>query len=50
MHHIRNTLPEIKTKISTNLQKYQAELAMLGDVIGDSPQVDYLFNYQLFNY
>ncbi|KAJ3340596.1 vacuolar protein sorting-associated protein 1 [Gonapodya sp. JEL0774] len=35
MHHIRNTLPEIKAKISSGLQKYQAELAQLGDPLGD---------------
>ncbi|KAF9168843.1 vacuolar protein sorting-associated protein 1, partial [Mortierella sp. AD010] len=31
MHHIRNTLPEIKTKIQASLAKYLAELATLGD-------------------
>ena len=36
MHHIRNTLPEIKAKIQTALAKYQAELATLGDPLGDS--------------
>lgn len=37
MHHIRNTLPEIKAKISTSLAKYQLELAQLGDsVLGNS--------------
>ncbi|KAF9977050.1 vacuolar protein sorting-associated protein 1 [Actinomortierella ambigua] len=35
MHHIRNTLPEIKAKIQAALVKYQAELASLGDVLGD---------------
>jgi len=35
MHHIRNTLPEIKIKIAASLQKYQAELAQLGDPLGD---------------
>lgn len=35
MHHIRNTLPEIKAKISQGLQKYQAELIQLGETIGD---------------
>ncbi|KXS20991.1 hypothetical protein M427DRAFT_119507 [Gonapodya prolifera JEL478] len=35
MHHIRNTLPEIKAKISSGLQKYQMELAQLGDPLGD---------------
>ncbi|RKP18850.1 hypothetical protein ROZALSC1DRAFT_29493 [Rozella allomycis CSF55] len=38
MHHIRNTLPEIKAKISATLLKYQQELATLGDAITeDSP-------------
>jgi dynamin 1-like protein len=31
MHHIKNTLPEIKAKISAGLIKYQQELASLGD-------------------
>ncbi|KAI9209699.1 Dynamin central region-domain-containing protein [Polychytrium aggregatum] len=31
MHHIRNTLPEIKTKISAGLARYTQELAQLGD-------------------
>jgi dynamin 1-like protein len=34
MHHIRNTLPEIKAKIAAGLQKYQQELAQLGDPLG----------------
>ncbi|KAJ3113723.1 vacuolar protein sorting-associated protein 1 [Phlyctochytrium bullatum] len=35
MHHIRNTLPEIKAKISANLAKYQQELQQLGDPLDD---------------
>ncbi|KAG0312741.1 vacuolar protein sorting-associated protein 1 [Dissophora globulifera] len=35
MHHIRNTLPEIKAKIQAALVKYQAELTSLGDGLGD---------------
>jgi dynamin 1-like protein len=31
MHHIRATLPEIKSKIQAALQKYQTELLQLGD-------------------
>jgi len=31
MHHIRNTLPEIKAKIQAALGKYLTELAQLGD-------------------
>lgn len=36
MHHIRNTLPEIKAKIQSALAKYQTELIQLGDPLGDS--------------
>lgn len=36
MHHIRNTLPEIKAKIQNALAKYQQELAQLGDPLGDN--------------
>ncbi|KAJ3092018.1 vacuolar protein sorting-associated protein 1 [Quaeritorhiza haematococci] len=35
MHHIRNTLPEIKAKIAAGLAKYQQELAALGNPLGD---------------
>lgn len=35
MHHIRNTLPEIKAKIQAVLAKYQSELLTLGDPIDD---------------
>jgi dynamin 1-like protein len=35
MHHIRNTLPEIKAKIQNALVKYRQELAQLGDPLGD---------------
>ncbi|KAF9096613.1 vacuolar protein sorting-associated protein 1 [Mortierella sp. AM989] len=35
MHHIRNTLPEIKAKIQAALVKYQTELASLGDMLGE---------------
>jgi dynamin 1-like protein len=38
MHHIRNTLPEIKSKISASLQKYQMEYASLGDQMDTSPE------------
>lgn len=34
MHHIRNTLPEIKSKIAGGLAKYQNELVELGDPLG----------------
>lgn len=36
MHHIRTTLPEIKTKIQQALTKYQVELQQLGDPLEDS--------------
>ncbi len=32
LHHIRTTLPEIKQRISTSLQKYLSELTTLGDI------------------
>ncbi|KAI0217480.1 vacuolar protein sorting-associated protein 1 [Massospora cicadina] len=35
MHHIRDTLPEIKSKIQAALAKYQAELSQLGDPLDD---------------
>ena len=35
MHHIRATLPEIKTKITAALQKYQQELMQLGEPLDD---------------
>ncbi|KAI9221628.1 Dynamin central region-domain-containing protein [Blastocladiella britannica] len=35
LHHIKNTLPEIKQRIAAALQRYQAELAQLGDPIDD---------------
>ncbi|KAG8903351.1 vacuolar protein sorting-associated protein 1 [Tulasnella sp. 403] len=35
MHHIRNTLPDIKARIQQQLQKYNAELASLGGPLGD---------------
>lgn len=35
MHHIRNSLPEIKAKIQSALTKYQQELLQLGDPLSD---------------
>ena len=35
MHHIRATLPDIKARISQNLQKFNAELLSLGGPLGD---------------
>ena len=34
MMHIKQTLPDIKARIQASLQKYQAELASLGDAMG----------------
>lgn len=40
MMHIKNTLPEIKTRIQGSLAKYQAELAQLGDsLLGNSTNI-----------
>jgi vacuolar protein sorting-associated protein 1 len=40
MMHIKQTLPDIKARISSSLQKYQAELASLGDsLLGNSSNV-----------
>ena len=35
MHHIRNTIPDIKARITQQLQKYNAELQSLGGPLGD---------------
>lgn len=37
LHHIRQTLPEIKNKIEVTLKKYQSELLSLGPETMDSP-------------
>lgn len=41
MMHIKQTLPDIKTRISTSLQKYSAELDQLGagDLLGNSANI-----------
>ncbi|KAI4096562.1 MAG: hypothetical protein L6R37_006939 [Teloschistes peruensis] len=40
MMHIKNTLPDIKARISSSLQKYSAELAQLGDsMLGNSSNI-----------
>ena len=36
MHHIRNTLPDIKQRIGQQLQKYTAELNSLGGPMGET--------------
>lgn len=35
MHHIRASLPDIKARITSQLQKYNAELQSLGGPLGD---------------
>lgn len=35
MHHIRATLPDIKARISSQLQKFNAELVQLGGPMAD---------------
>ena len=35
MHHIRATLPDIKQRITSQLQQYNAELQSLGGPLGD---------------
>lgn len=44
MHHIRNTLPEIKSKIQSQLTKYSAELASLGGAQGDTNAANIVLN------
>lgn len=40
MMHIKNTLPDIKSRISTSLQKYTTELNQLGDsMLGNSANI-----------
>lgn len=40
MMHIKNTLPDIKARISSSLQKYSAELSQLGDsMLGNSANI-----------
>ncbi|KAF2269401.1 hypothetical protein CC78DRAFT_508797 [Lojkania enalia] len=40
MMHIKQTLPDIKNRISSSLQKYSAELAQLGDsMLGNSSNI-----------
>lgn len=36
MHHIRSTLPDIKTRIAQQLTKFNAELQSLGGAHGDA--------------
>lgn len=40
MMHIKQTLPDIKARIASSLQKYQQELAQLGDtILGNSSNI-----------
>lgn len=40
MMHIKNTLPDIKSRISSSLQKYSTELSQLGDsMLGNSANI-----------
>lgn len=40
MMHIKNTLPDIKSRISSSLQKYSSELSQLGDsMLGNSANI-----------
>ncbi|KAL7006063.1 vacuolar protein sorting-associated protein 1 [Cystobasidiomycetes sp. EMM_F5] len=44
MHHIRNTLPDIKQKIQSQLSKYQAELLTLGGAQGEQNSGSVILN------
>ncbi|KAJ3416017.1 vacuolar protein sorting-associated protein 1 [Chytridiales sp. JEL 0842] len=46
MHHIKNTLPEIKAKINQTLVKYTQELQQIGDPLGsdDANQSNIILN------
>jgi len=44
MHHIRNTLPDIKTRIQQNLLKYQNELQQLGGSDGEQNSGSVILN------
>ncbi|KAI0045072.1 putative ember of the dynamin family of GTPase [Auriscalpium vulgare] len=44
MHHIRSTLPDIKARITSQLQKYSAELASLGGPLGDGGSQSIVLN------
>ena len=43
MHHIRNTMPEIKAKISGALSKYLIELQQLGDPMEERSSQVYIY-------
>lgn len=44
MHHIKNTLPDIKSKIQSSLSKYQSELQSLGGSQGDANSGNVILN------
>ncbi|KAI0303287.1 Dynamin central region-domain-containing protein [Multifurca ochricompacta] len=44
MHHIRATLPDIKARITAQLQKYNAELQSLGGPLGDGNSSSIVLN------
>src|SRR5216684_1828246 len=44
MHHIRATLPDIKARITSQLQKYNAELQSLGGPLGDGNSSSIVLN------
>ncbi|SRR5712692_2118014 len=44
MHHIRATLPDIKARITSQLQKYSAELQSLGGPLGDGNSSSIVLN------
>jgi dynamin 1-like protein len=44
MHHIRATLPDIKSRITAQLQKYSAELQSLGGSLGDGNSSSIVLN------
>src|SRR5258708_27448451 len=44
MHHIRATLPDIKACITSQLQKYNAELQSLGRPLGDGNSSSIVLN------
>jgi replication fork clamp-binding protein CrfC len=44
MHHIRATLPDIKARITSQLQKYTAELQSLGGPLGDGNSSSIVLN------
>jgi len=48
MHHIRECLPEIKSKIGQQLQKYRAELQEIGDPLDEDEGMLVSFFYFLF--